>query len=88
MTLTSRLGVFCVVIGIAMIALFLASDAARMTMCGLLVWGMVFTVIGIGLWRKGTPPKEPSQRFGTLRRMMTTNKKKQDKKQGNKPERP
>ena len=84
MTLTSRLGVFCVLIGIALMALYLASDAARMGMCGLLIWGMVLMVIGIGLWRKGTPPKEPSQRFGTLRRMMTSNKKKQ----GNKPKRP
>jgi hypothetical protein len=76
MTLTSRLGVFCVVIGIALIALYLASDAARMGMCSLLFWGILLTAIGIGLWSKGTPPKEPSKRFGTLRRVMTSSKKK------------
>jgi hypothetical protein len=76
MTLTSRLGVFCVVIGIALMGLYLASDAARQTMCSLLIWGMLLTAIGIGMWRKGTPPKEPSQRFGTLKRIMTSNKKK------------
>jgi hypothetical protein len=76
MTVTSRLGVFCVVIGIALITLYLASDTARMGQCGLLVWGMVLTAIGIGLWRKGKPPKEPSQRFGTLRRILTSSKRK------------
>jgi hypothetical protein len=79
MSLTSRVGLFFTLIGIFLIGLYLASDAARMNQCGLLMWGAVVTAVGIILWRKGSPPTESSKRFGTLKRMMATNKKKKEK---------
>ena len=72
MTITGRVGVFCVVIGIALIALYLASDAVRQTQCGYLAWGMALIIVGIALWRKGSPPHEPAPRFGAIKRILTS----------------
>ncbi len=85
MSVTSRLGLFFVVIGIALIVLYVISDTARMSMCSLLIAGIAATIFGIGLWRKGMVPKEPSQRFTTLKRIMTATSK---NKKGDKSKKP
>jgi hypothetical protein len=76
MSLTGRMGVFFTLIGIFMVILYIASDAARQGQCGLLGWGVVITAVGISLWSKGRKPPEPNQRFKTFKRLTTSDKKK------------
>jgi hypothetical protein len=68
--LANRVGTFFILLGIALIALFILSDIAQSPICGLLFFGTIFLGLGIVLWtRNPAPPSEPSGRFRLMKKM-------------------
>jgi hypothetical protein len=73
--LINRIGTFFILLGVALIALFILSDIAKAPSCGYLIIGAVFLGLGIVLWfRNPAPPPKPSGRF----RIFKGSEKKQD----------
>jgi hypothetical protein len=68
--LVNRVGTFFILLGIALIALFILSDVAQSPTCGLLIFGAIFLALGVMLWfRNPSPPAGPSGRFRLLKRV-------------------
>ncbi len=75
--LAHRIGTFLMMVGIVLVGLFIASDAAGAPTCNFLAAGVVLLVLGIFLWfRNPLPSGPPSGRF----RILKGAGKKQDKK--------
>ena len=61
-----RVGTFCILIGLGILVLFVASDASGQANFDYLFWAVLAVTLGI-LLRRRKPPSEPSGRFSTLR---------------------
>jgi hypothetical protein len=60
----NRIGTFFILIGLALIGLFVLSDIAKATTCSLLVFGAISLILGIVLWlRDPVKPGPPATRF-------------------------
>ena len=66
--LKKRVGLFLTILGAFVIILFVTSDAAGQTNFWLLGWGIASLLMGWPLMTNNQTPKQPSQRFRTLRR--------------------
>ena len=69
MTLKSRVGVFLIVLSLALLALFFISDLATDPEYNLLFYGLLGLGGGILLARRHHEPPEPSGRFGLIKRL-------------------
>jgi hypothetical protein len=71
-----RIGTFCILIGIGLLILFVASDSAGKTNFDYLFWAVLSVTLGI-LLRRRKAPAAPSGRFASLRsfRNRTQNRK-------------
>ncbi len=75
--LINRVGTFFIIVGVALIGLFILSDIADMPTCNLLIFGAILLGLGIFMWFKDpAPPPQSTGRF----RMLKRTPKKQDKK--------
>jgi len=63
----TRIGTFCLLIGLGVFALFIASDSAGQTNFDYLFWALLAVVLGIFLRRK-TEESPSSGRFSLLKR--------------------
>jgi hypothetical protein len=63
----SRIGTFCILIGVGMLLLFVASDASGSANFDLLFWSLLVIAAGILLGRR-KPPAPRSGRFSMLQR--------------------
>jgi len=72
-----RVGTFFVILGIFALIFFLASDFANMTDFDWLFIGMVLLGIGF-LFRRRAAPPPPAGRFGSIRRMRESAKKRNE----------
>lgn len=73
--LKQRLGVFFTLVGIAVMALFFASDVMDAPSIGLLFWGVVFAGLGFLFLRASRKPPEESKRFRLVRKIFSKKKK-------------
>ena len=76
--LRQRFGTFFLVIGLAMVGLFILSDASNQPQFGLFFLGVVGVLGGVVLWwraptRSALPPK-PSGRFRLVRSLVNRSK--------------
>jgi hypothetical protein len=71
----NRVGLFFIVVGVAVMALFFASDFVQEPNIGYLFWGVVFLLLGVASLRASRPAKEESQRFRLVRRLFFRKKK-------------
>lgn len=62
-----RIGTFCIVLGVGILILFVASDYAGNANFDYLFWAVLSMTVGILLRRRKAPPP-PSERFSSLRR--------------------
>jgi len=70
MTFTNRLGSFFLIIGAALVGLFILSDMGDKPLFGYFFFGLVSVVLGLYLrWRSPNPPPPPSGRFGMVKQM-------------------
>lgn len=74
-----RVGTFFIIVGLGLLALFVASIQARMVSPALLGVGAGLIAIGM-LFRRRAAPLPPSERFGTMRRMRERRSKKAEEK--------
>ncbi|HAY84055.1 MAG TPA: hypothetical protein DCY42_03760 [Chloroflexi bacterium] len=58
------------IIGFFLLVLFFATDYLERVNGWYLLFGVIFTSIGVSLAWKGRTPPEPSQRFRTVRKLM------------------
>jgi hypothetical protein len=64
----NRIGTFFILIGLALIGLFILSDIAEAPTCNLLVFGAISLILGIVLWiRDPVKSGAPSNRFRILK---------------------
>lgn len=63
-----RLGCFFWLVSAILLLVFLASDSAGKPEYTPLITGMAGILIGWWLWKRGSPPPQPSGRFRILRR--------------------
>lgn len=75
MSVLGRMGCFLMLVGGALILLYLLSDQASKPQLNLLFLGALIFLVGIPLWRKGQPPPRDTGRFRTLRKMRGKDKK-------------
>jgi len=71
----SRLGIFFMLVGVTILALFFTSDFVQEPNIGFLFWGVVFTLLGFWARRAARRDREESQRFRLLRRIFSRKKK-------------
>lgn len=71
----NRIGLFFIVVGIAVLALFFTSDFVQEPNIGYLFWGVVFFSLGVVLLRISRPSREESQRFRLIRKLFSRKKK-------------
>lgn len=69
MSVSGRIGCFLMLVGVLLVVLFLASDAAKAPEAGLLLVGVLGLGFGVVLWRSGVPKPEQSSRFAIVRRL-------------------
>lgn len=69
MSVSGRIGCFLMLVGVLLVVLFLASDAAKAPEAGLLLVGVLGLGFGVVLWRSGIPKPEQSSRFAIVRRL-------------------
>jgi hypothetical protein len=69
MSLTNRIGCFFLLIGGALLVLFLASDVAGQQNCNLLLLGILGAVVGFVMWRRNRPAFPSSGRFTTFQKL-------------------
>jgi hypothetical protein len=62
-----RIGTFCIVLGVGILILFLASDYAGNANFDYLFWAVLCVTVGI-LLRRRRPAPPPSERFAAFRR--------------------
>jgi len=70
MNLKKRFGTFFLIVGFFLLVLFFASDYIERVNLWYLLFGVIFTSMGVSLAWKGRTPPEPSQRFRTLKKLM------------------
>lgn len=75
--LVPRIGTFLILLGIFSLILFITSDLAKQPEFDWLFMGLLLLGIGIYLRDRGVPPP-PADRFGTLRRMRESAKKRKE----------
>jgi hypothetical protein len=71
----NRIGVFFMIVGIAVLALFFTSDFVQKPNVGYLFWGIVFTFLGVVFMRASRPEREESQRFRLARKLFSRKEK-------------
>ena len=69
MSVSGRIGCFLILVGVLLVVLFLASDAAKAPEVSLLLLGVLGLGFGVVLWRSGVPKPEQSSRFAIVRRL-------------------
>ena len=70
MTFTHRLGSFFLIIGVALVGLFIISDVGEEPHYGYFFFGLVILVLGLYLrWRSPNPPPPDSGRFGMVKQI-------------------
>ena len=70
MTFTNRLGSFFLIIGVALVGLFILSDMGDKPLFGYFFFGLVTVVLGLYLrWRSPNQPAAPAGRFTIIKRM-------------------
>lgn len=74
-----RIGTFCILIGIGIVMLFIASDAAGKANFDYLFWAVLALTLGVLLRRRKAPPP-PSGRFAALRGFRDRTKNRKDDK--------
>ncbi len=72
---TGRIGCFFLLIGIVLLVIFLASDAAHQPAYTYLCFSVVGLLFGFVLWAQGKPPPGASERFRSVRKMRESSKK-------------
>ncbi len=77
--LAPRVGTFFILMGLGLIVLFIASDAAGEAVFDYFFFGVIGLAIGFILRRKAPAPP-PSSRFGGIRRMRENAKKRKEEK--------
>lgn len=85
MNITKRIGTFFLVIGVALLVLFFASDYQDQPSWSFLLLGVVALGLGVSLSVSGREPHEPVERFRLMRRMFGSGgpeKGKEDKDSG------
>lgn len=66
--LVNRVGTFFILLGLALIGLFILSDIAKTPTCNYLVFGGLSLALGIFLWfRDPVKPGPPPERFRLLK---------------------
>jgi hypothetical protein len=76
-SLTGRMGVFFIFVGVVIIAVFLASDMSGSPSLPLLCAGGLVTLVGFLAWRAGAPQPGESGRCNTVRKLGGLRKKQQ-----------
>jgi len=71
----NRIGLFFVVVGVAVMALFFTSDFVQEPNIGYLFWGVFFLLLGGALLRTSRPAREESQRFRLVRKLFSRKNK-------------
>jgi hypothetical protein len=74
-----RVGTFCVLVGLGVFILFVASDSAGKADFDYLFWSLLAIVVGI-LLRGRKEPAAPSGRFSFLRRFQNPHRDRRDRK--------
>ncbi|MEN6408980.1 MAG: hypothetical protein ABFD44_04620 [Anaerolineaceae bacterium] len=69
MTLISRIGCFFTLVGMVLVAIFIASDLSQQRDYNYLLVGGLAFFIGYAVYRSGKPPAQPSGRFSALRKV-------------------
>ena len=70
MTFTHRLGNFFIIVGVALVVLFVISDLGDKPAFGYFFFGLVTVVLGVYLrWRSPNQPAAPAGRFTIIKRM-------------------
>ena len=81
MTLSKRIGIFLVLLGVILIGLFVLSDMAAQPVCNLLAAGGASLAVGILLVARAPRQETPKpERFRTVKKMMAKDKGKKAKK--------
>jgi MYXO-CTERM domain-containing protein len=62
-----RIGTFCILIGVGILILFIASDSAGAANFDYLFWALLSVIVGLFLRRRRESPP-PAGRFGFLQR--------------------
>ncbi len=66
--MVNRIGTFFILIGLALIGLYVLSGIAKAPTCNLLIFGAISLILGIVLWmRDPIKPGPPSNRFRILK---------------------
>ncbi|MGD8455976.1 MAG: hypothetical protein PVF83_06310 [Anaerolineales bacterium] len=76
----NRTGLFLVVVGIAVLALFFTSDFVQEPSIEFLFWGVVIILFGMALMRISRPAREESRRFRLVRKLFSRKKKEEEQK--------
>jgi hypothetical protein len=71
----NRLGIFFLIVGVAVLALFFTSDFVQAPNIGYLFWGIVFAFLGYFFLRVTRKEPKESQRFRLFRRIFFRKKK-------------
>lgn len=75
-----KFGIFSLLVGIALVSLFVLSDMAQAVDFGFLLVGTLLLLLGIGLLiTNPVPPVESSARFRLLKRIMDREEKEKGK---------
>ena len=80
MSLGGRIGCFLLLVGLALVLLFLVSDAAKTPAYNYLIIGGFIILVGFSMWRAGRPKPTESNRFSALRRMHEAGEERKKKK--------
>jgi hypothetical protein len=82
----SRIGTFFLLLGLAVVILFIASDVGKQTVFGYFFIGILLLSIGFFLKRTSASPPKPSSRFEGIRRMQQQQREAKAKKEAQKKE--
>lgn len=68
-SMTGRIGCFFLLVGVVLVAIFMAVGTTNETVLSLLCWGALSILLGLFFWNKGKGPSQPSERFSAIRKM-------------------
>jgi hypothetical protein len=71
----NRIGIFFMIVGVTVLALFFTSDFVQEPNIGYLFWGVFFAFLGVVFLRASRPEREESQRFRLARKLFSRKKK-------------
>ena len=74
----NRVGLFLIIVSVAVMALFFTSDFVQEPNIGYLFWGVVFLLLGVALLRISRPAREESRRFRLVRKLFSRKKKEKE----------